>query len=173
MPPHFMSKTDSRVNSDSSCYSNKDQGNSRGFAVNKPNGSPHGAALPRPPLLTFFTLQLIILAIGVLLLRTVFGWQEPAGAAIAFNALVGGMISWIANAWFARMAFRYGGARQMAQVARAFYLGESGKFVLATSLFVIAFVTIRPLQPIALFGGYVLMTAVNGMFALRLVKALR
>jgi len=141
--------------------------------VNKPNGTPSGAMLPRPPLLTIFTLQWIILVTGVLLLRAALGWQEPASAAIAFNAFVGGMISWIANAYFARMAFRHSGARQMAQVARAFYLGESGKFILAASLFLTAFVMLRPLQPIALFGGYGLMTAVNGFFALRLVKALR
>jgi ATP synthase protein I len=129
-----------------------------------------GAKLPKPPLAMIFSIQLIMLLTGVVLLRGLLGWQDSAP--IAWNGLVGGLISWISNAWFSRMAFRYRGARQMPQVARAFYLGETGKFVLATSLFVIAFVTIRPLQPVALFGGYVLMTAVNGFFALRLVKAL-
>jgi ATP synthase protein I len=140
--------------------------------VNEPNSTPRGAALPRPPLITFFALQLVILLIGSLLLRGLLGWQELNSASIALNGLIGGSISWIANAYFARMAFRHRGARQMAQVARGFYLGESGKFILASSLFVIAFVTLKPLHPIALFGGYAVMTAVNGFFALRLVKAL-
>lgn len=133
-------------------------------------GLPSGAMLPKPPLAMIFAIQLIMLLAGVVVLRAVLGWQ--AGTVPATNALIGGLISWTANAWFARMAFRHRGARQMAQVARAFYLGETGKFVLSASLFVIAFVTVRPLQPVALFGGYALMTALNAVFAARLVKRL-
>ena len=138
--------------------------------MSEPNSRPRGAMLPRPPLAMIFALQLAMLLGGVVILRALLGWQESA--ALAWNTLVGGLISWIANAWFARMVFRHSGARQMALVARSFYLGETGKFVLAASLFVTAFVLIKPLHPLALFGGYVVMTAVNSVLALRLVRAL-
>ncbi len=57
----------------------------------------------------------------------------------ALSALVGAWIATLANLYFALQAFRYSGARSSRQMVRAFYRGESGKFVIVMLLFIAAF----------------------------------
>lgn len=57
----------------------------------------------------------------------------------ALAALSGGWIATIANAYFAIQAFRYSGASASSQMLKAFYRGETGKFVIVMLLFIAAF----------------------------------
>ena len=61
------------------------------------------------------------------------------GEAVAVAALCGGWIATIANMYFAVQAFRYSGASASSQMIKAFYRGETGKFVIVMLLFVVCF----------------------------------
>ncbi len=122
-----------------------------------------GAQLSKPPLLRLFVLQLLVLLVisaGLLLLDTT----------AALSALVGGLISIGPNAYFARWAFRFSGARAAGDVARSFYRGEAGKFLSTAVLFAGAFALIKPINPAVLFLTYMFMMALNWILALQVIK---
>ncbi|MDG1772186.1 MAG: ATP synthase subunit I [Oceanicoccus sp.] len=122
-----------------------------------------GAQLSKPPLTRLFVLQLLVLLVisaGLYFVDTT----------AALSALVGGLISIGPNAYFARWAFRFSGARAAGDVARSFYRGEAGKFLSTAVLFAGAFALIQPINPAALFLTYIFMMALNWILALRVIK---
>lgn len=84
----------------------------------------YGSTIPRPPVYRITLLQLLVLSCLVIVLVFL------ESRAVALAALAGGLLEVMARAWFAFWAFRYAGARQIHQVARAFRLGEIGRFAL-------------------------------------------
>ena len=74
--------------------------------------------------------------LAVLLLMTAA--VTPFGVEIASSVWVGGLIHLIPHAWFAHMAYRHTGARQVRHVVRGFYLGQVGKLMLTAALVVAA-----------------------------------
>jgi ATP synthase protein I len=110
-----------------------------------------------------FVIQLVGLAVLSAGLLTVNLTQ-------AYSVLLGGLISIIPNAYFTRWAFRYSGARAAGDVARSFYRGEAGKFVLTVVMFAGVFILVKPLTVELIFGAYILMTIVNWVLALRYLK---
>ncbi len=91
------------------------------------------------------------------------------GIAAGYSALFGGLIALSANVYFAYKAFRYFGARSTRAIIQSFWSGEMGKQILAAALFALVFVGVKPLEPIALFAGYLLVLGV-GASALLLMK---
>lgn len=79
-----------------------------------------------------------------------------AGRVSAYSLMLGGLISLLPSAYFARKAFRYRGARAMTLAVKAIYLGELIKLALMGAGFGLAFKYVRPLDPMALFAGFVL-----------------
>ena len=122
-----------------------------------------GAQLNKPPLLWVFIYQLLVL----LIISTALLFVATDAAVTVF---VGGLISIGPNAYFARWAFRYSGARAAADVARSFYRGEAGKFVSTAVLFAGVFVLIKPVNPVLLFLSYIIMMALNWILMLRVIK---
>lgn len=122
---------------------------------------PTAASITRPPLLKIYGLQaliLVLVATSLLLVDLV----------TAKSALIGGLISVLPNAYFARLAFRHRGARAASAVAQSFYRGEAGKFVMTAVLFALVFSSVKPLQVEALFIAYVAMVLTNTLFAWQL-----
>ncbi len=122
---------------------------------------PATAPIKGPPLLRIYGLQalmLFLLAAGLLLIDVL----------AAKSALIGGLISVLPNAYFARLAFRHRGARAAPAVAQSFYRGEAGKFVMTATLFAVVFSTVQPLRVEALFIAFVVMTLINTFFAWQL-----
>ena len=78
------------------------------------------------------------------------------GIAAGYSALFGGLIALTANAFFTYKAFRYFGARSARAITLSLWSGQMGKQILAAALFALVFVGVRPLQPVALFVGYML-----------------
>ncbi|MCW8163036.1 hypothetical protein EGJ12_18790 [Stutzerimonas stutzeri] len=78
------------------------------------------------------------------------------GIAAGYSALFGGLIALTANAFFTYKAFRYFGARSARAITQSLWSGQMGKQILAAALFALVFVGVRPLQPVALFVGYML-----------------
>lgn len=77
------------------------------------------------------------------------------GAVTGTSALLGGLICWLPNCYFAFRAFRYRGARQARRIVRSFYAGAAGKMALTFGLFALVFAKVEPISPLALFGGFV------------------
>lgn len=116
--------------------------------------SPAPPSISRPPLLKIYALQcvLVLFASAVaLFLNTVD----------AYSIFIGGVISIVPNAYFARQVFRYAGAIYAQQVARSFYRGETGKFLTTLALFTGTFVLVKPLNVFALFMAYLSIMMLN------------
>lgn len=113
-----------------------------------PDRPQTGATIARPPLWKLYTLQtgiLLVICAGLLWIDTV----------TAYSALLGGLISIAPNSYFARQVFRFRGAAAARHIARAFYQGETGKFLLTATAFAVVFATVKPLDIIAFWGTYV------------------
>jgi len=113
-----------------------------------------GAEIARPPVHRITLAQLAILTLLCLPLWAidlVFAWSLAAG----------GLIAIIPQAYFARLAFRWRGAKSARAVARSSYAGEIGKFLLSVAGFAVVFATVRPISGLAVFAGYLAMLAIQ------------
>ncbi|MCG8908321.1 MULTISPECIES: F0F1 ATP synthase subunit I [Pseudomonas] len=117
----------------------------------KPNRLP----FHRQPAFRLLLVQLVVLLIGAATL-----WFAQ-GSVAGYSGLLGGLIAWLPNLYFARKAFRYSGARSAQLIVRSFYAGEAGKLILTAVLFALTFAGVKPLAPLALFGLYLLTLAVS------------
>ena len=92
------------------------------------------------------------------------------GIVAGYSALFGGLIALSANVYFAYKAFRYFGARSAKAIVQSLWAGEMGKQILAAALFALLFVVVRPLEPLAVFAGYLVVLAVGANALLLLNK---
>jgi ATP synthase protein I len=104
----------------------------------------------------------------VVLLAAVVLWQWR-GVTTGYSGLLGGLIAWLPNLYFAHKAFRFTGARAAQAIVRSFYAGEAGKLILTAVLFALTFAAVKPLEALAVFGVFVLTQVVN-WFAPLLMK---
>ena len=105
----------------------------------------------------------------VLLLAATLTWQWRGNVA-GYLALLGGMIAWLPNLYFAHKAFRYSGARAAREIVRSFYAGEAGKLILTFVLFALTFAGVKPLEAPMLFGVYLLTLMVSWFAPLLITK---
>lgn len=79
---------------------------------------------------------------------------------MAWSFLCGGLVHVVPGVYFARQAFQ---TRKtgVAEVAKAFYLGEAVRFVLTALGFAMVFALLRPLNAIAVFAGFGVMWVVQ------------
>lgn len=118
----------------------------------------------RLPVFPVLVAQLI-----VLLLAAAVGWQWR-GSVAGYSALLGGLIAWLPNLYFAHKAFRFSGARAAREIVRSFYAGEAGKLILTFVLFALAFAGVKPLEAPMLFGVYLLTLMVSWFAPLLITK---
>ena len=102
-------------------------------------------------LLGQFLAMLVVAAAGLLL----------GGQVTGFSALLGGLIAWLPNTYFALRAFRYRGARAAQKIVRSFYAGAFGKMILTMAMFAVVFIKVKPLGALALFVGFALVQTMN------------
>ncbi|MFF7707282.1 F0F1 ATP synthase subunit I [Pseudomonas sp. NPDC007930] len=125
--------------------------------------TPNRLPFHRWPVFPVLLAQLIVLLLAALVL---WQWQ---GKVSGYSGLMGGLIVWVPNLYFAYKAFRYTGARAAQAIVRSFYAGEAGKMILTAVLFALAFAGVKPLAPLALFGCF-LLTQMVSWFAPLLMK---
>ena len=113
-----------------------------------------GAEITRPPVHRITLAQLAVLA-PICLLLLAFD------KVYAYSALSGGLIAIVPQAYFAALAFRWRGAQSAKAIARSSYAGEVGKFVLSVAGFAVVFATLRPVDGLAVFAGYLAMLAIQ------------
>ena len=87
---------------------------------------------------------------------------------VAYSALAGGLIATLANTWFAVKVFRVKSNETAETLLATFYVGEIYKFIFTGAMFIIVFVSIKPISVIALLITYFLIhmtPAVVNVFA--------
>jgi len=94
--------------------------------------------------------QFFLAIITAALLLPVFG------LVVAYSAFAGGVISVVANAYFAIRLFDDKGSWQAEHLAATVYRGVLGKFFLTIALFFFVMVLVEPLNVAALFAVYLL-----------------
>ena len=109
-------------------------------------------SLPVVKKVALYQLALLLPASAALL-----GWNMQ----IAYSVMLGGLIQIVPQAWFARQAFRFAGARRVQSIVSAMYWGETGKVVLSAVLFTATFLLVSPLNVGALFSSFVIMILVQ------------
>ena len=113
-----------------------------------------GAEIARPPVHRITLAQLATLT---LLCLPLLAYDQV----VAWSLAAGGLIAIIPQAYFARLAFRWRGAKSAKAVARSSYAGEIGKFMLSVAGFAVVFATVRPISGLAVFAGYLAMLAIQ------------
>ncbi|MCH7312279.1 ATP synthase subunit I [Acinetobacter sp. ANC 4805] len=91
----------------------------------------------------------------------------------ALSAALGALVCWLAHCYFAWQSFRTAGARASKQVMLNMYRGMLGKFAIVIVGFILILSNVKPLSPVALFSGFILvqaMTWVAPFWASRLKK---
>ncbi len=83
------------------------------------------------------------------------------GQLTGLSALLGGLIAWLPNTYFALRAFRYRGARAAQKIVRSFYAGAFGKMILTMAMFAVVFIKVKPLSALALFVGFAIVQTMN------------
>lgn len=105
-----------------------------------------------------------------LILFVIGGFLVRENTVLALSVMVGGLIQIGPQAWFARQAFKYTGARQVNQIVRSMYWGESGKIVLTAALFVTCFVLWDQLNFLAVFCAFIAMIPVQWIITLKVLR---
>ena len=89
----------------------------------------------------------------------------PLGVKRAVSGFAGGMIALVANGFFATRVFAAYRAQQLERMVGSFYGAELGKLVLTGLLFAGAFLWIRPLSAVALFGSFLFIQVLSPLVA--------
>ena len=79
----------------------------------------------------------------------------------ALSAALGALVCWLAHCYFAWQSFRTAGARASKQVMLNMYRGMLGKFAIVIVGFILILSNVKPLSPVALFCGFMLVQAMS------------
>ena len=114
----------------------------------------NGADIARPPV---HRITLVQLAVLVPLCLFLMAFDKVC----AYSVACGGLVAIVPQAYFATLAFRWRGANSTRAIARSSYAGEIGKFLLSVAGFAAVFATVRPVDGLAVFAGYLAMLAIQ------------
>ena len=115
---------------------------------------------------------LVFLQACMIPIAALLAWMMKDTTA-ALSAALGALVCWLAHCYFAWQSFRTAGARASKQVILNMYRGMLGKFAIVIVGFILILSNVKPLSPVALFGGFILvqaMTWVAPFWASRLKK---
>ena len=79
----------------------------------------------------------------------------------ALSVARGAFVCWLAHCYFAWQSFRTAGARASKQVMLNMYRGMLGKFAIVIVGFILILSNVKPLSPVALFSGFILVQAMS------------
>ena len=100
----------------------------------------------------------------LLLVVIILYWFDRVAA---YSALLGGLLFIIPNVYFTACAFRHNAKSvNSAVMVRGFYKGESGKFILSLTGFAVIFASALPIDALALFATYIVLTLTHWVLAL-------
>lgn len=92
---------------------------------------------------------------GLMLTVVLLSWIYPITAK---SVLIGGLIHWLPNAYFALYTFRFRGAHAVKMILQSMYRGEFGKILLTALGFALTFSFVKPIDLVGLFAAFIGMT---------------
>ncbi len=101
--------------------------------------------------------RVLLLQLGSSVLLALLFWGI-GGRISGFSALLGGLICLLPNAYLALRLTLPRSDPGASGLVRAAYIGELGKIVLTVLLFGLVFSLVRPVDPVALFSGFIVTT---------------
>jgi len=102
--------------------------------------------------------RLLLIQIGITLLAALIA-LSISGAHAAISVVLGGLVSALPSAYFARTLFRHKGARSARLIVSRFYKGEAIKISLSVVLFALVF-RFANVIPSIFFAAYVVVQLV-------------
>lgn len=87
-----------------------------------------------------------------------------------YSAALGGLISLLPGTYFMIRYFRHSGARAMDLVVKSAYIAEGVKLVLMACGFALVFSQVKPLMPMAVAGGFVVVQVAGMWIAAKLTQ---
>lgn len=108
------------------------------------------SSIKAPPIYKVTAFQLLCLLVLCAAAAILTGWID------AYSLLIGGLISALPGALFAKKVFKHRGARSTQLIVKEIYSGEAQKMVLMGAGFAASFIFVEPLNAMALFSGFVL-----------------
>lgn len=105
--------------------------------------------LGKQPIISILLVQVLVSLILGLALAL---WQQGVAAV---SAILGGTIAVVPNAFLAARLISPKAGVSAEALLKAAWLGELGKLLLTAALFTVVFVSVRPISPIAVFGGFI------------------
>lgn len=122
------------------------------------------SSIKAPPIYKVTAFQLLFLLVFCGTAAILTGWVS------AYSLLIGGLISALPGALFAKKVFKYRGARSTELIVREMYTGEAMKLVLMGAGFALSFLYVTPLNVVALFSGFVLVHITGVLVFVRISK---
>ena len=107
-----------------------------------------------------FAKALVILQAVIIPVSALLGWVLKDTTA-ALSAALGAFVCWLATCYFSWQSFRAAGARASKQVLSNMYRGMLGKFAIVIVGFILILSNVKPLSPVALFCGFILVQAMS------------
>ncbi|HED36559.1 MAG TPA: hypothetical protein ENJ08_20365 [Gammaproteobacteria bacterium] len=102
--------------------------------------------------------KILLLQFAASLLSGAISWFF--GQTIALSVISGGLIASLPNAWFGWKVFSGSAQAESTEILSTCYRAEIGKVILTVMLFLIAILTIKPINIIALMCAYLFITMI-------------
>jgi ATP synthase protein I len=118
-------------------------------------------AMHKFPVYRAIACQTLVWLIAVVLVTVV------QGIVSGYSAALGGLNSLLPGSWFTLRYFRFSGARAMEKVVRNAYIGEIVKLVQMVTGFTLVFALVKPLNPLAVIGGFLVVQVAGMVIAAR------
>ena len=103
---------------------------------------------------------LVFLQARMIPVAALLAWMMKDTTA-ALSAALGALVCWLAHCYFAWQSFRTAGARASKQVMLNMYRGMLGKFAIVIVGFILILSNVKPLSPVALFCGFILVQTMS------------
>ena len=103
---------------------------------------------------------LVFLQVCMIPIAALLAWMMKDTTA-ALSAALGALVCWLAHCYFAWQSFRTAGARASKQVMLNMYRGMLGKFAIVIVGFILILSNVKPLSPVALFCGFILVQTMS------------
>ena len=95
---------------------------------------------------------LVQVCVSLVMAAVFWGWMGGVGAV---SALLGGVAVVIPNAFLAARLLRPTRDESLTAIMRSAWIGEIGKLLLTVLMFAAIFAAVQPLEPVAVFGGFI------------------
>ncbi len=96
---------------------------------------------------------LIVIILAWVIDKSWFGGE----LVVAKSAAIGGLLSFVTQMVFAIFMFSHTGYRARNRIVSQFFRGQALKWLLTVFGFALIFIVIKPLSPLALFIGFIVM----------------